>query len=265
MSAPNEGPLRDELRRRADASHPGRIDLDEVLERSRSARRRRRSTVTGGVASAAAILVAVGVVGSLAGVGGAGSTTADAPVSSELREVAPASPDEDQQTGVAPRDEPPSGDLALGPLAARNRCGAPVVAATDASTSPLSVSVRTDGPLPAGDTSEAEVVLTNVGAATVEGALRAPPSVAVADEDGTVVGLRADAAAWPASVPVRLAPGESIELSAAVEAVSCAAGRVPTPLAAGAYQLTATVVVFPDDTAQAVLVAAAPPVPLRIE
>jgi len=263
MSAPDEGPLRDELRRRADASRPGHIDLDEVLERSRSARRRGRNAVAGGVASAAAVLVAVGVVGSIAGVGGAGTTTADAPVSSELREVAPASPDE--PTGVAPRDQPSSGDVALGPLAARNRCGAPVVAATDVSTATLAVSVHADGPLPAGETTEAEVVLTNVGAATVEGALRAAPSVAVADGDGTVVGLRADAAAWPASLPVRLAPGESVELSAAVEAVSCAAGRVPTPLAAGAYQLTATVVVFPDDPAQAALVAAAPLVPLRIE
>jgi hypothetical protein len=264
MSAPEHDRLREGLRRAVDASASRDLDLDVVLDESRRSRRRRRNAIAGGTASVAALIATVGLVGGLAGLGGPAMTTADAPIAGSAQELAPQT--ESQEADVAPRDGNEAGDVALGRLAAMNRCGEPVVPSTGADAgSPLTVTVSATAPVAAGSTGDATVTLTNAGEDTVEGSLRMTPSVAVVDADGTVVGMRPDASALSASVPVDLAPGESLELPATVEAVHCLSGRAPSALAPGDYRLTATVVVLPDDSARPALTAVAPLAPLRIE
>lgn len=279
MSAPDQGRLRDELRRAADASSPPEIDVDAVVRASRVSRRRRRSAVAGGTAAVAALLGTAGLVAGLAGLaGGPATTTADAPIAASAPELAPTDgeltetgptgserADAGQESAVAPRDEPSPGDVALGRLDARNRCGAPVVPATDSSQSPLSVTVRPDGRVSAGSTGQATVTVTNTGDLAVDGVLRTAPSIAVADAEGIVVGLRPDAAALPASRTIGLGPGESVELRADIEAVHCLSGRAPSALAPGGYWLTASVVMDSGDPSQPPLVAVSPLVRLVVE
>lgn len=262
MSAPEQD-LREELRRAADASGAGAIDVDAVLEQSRRSRRRRRTALLGGTTAVAALLTTAGLLGGLAGLVVPSATTADAPVVGSTEELAPRT--EGQETAVAPRDEAVRGDVALGRLEAMNHCGAPVVPATDETQGPLSVTVRPDAPVAAGSTGDAIVTVTNASRTTIEGSIQMAPSVAVADADGTVVALRADAAALPASRSVDLAPGESIELRAGIEAVRCSIGRAPSALPSGDYALSASVVVVPEDAAQPVLVAVSPLVPFLVE
>lgn len=262
MSAPEDGRLRDGLRRAADASDPPALDLDAVLGESRRLRRRRRNAIAGGIASAAALVATIGLVGGLAGLGGPGMTTADAPVMGSAQEIAPES--EGREAAIAPRDDTGGDDVALGRLAAMNRCGEPAVPATDRASSPLVVTVSADAPVVAGSTGDATVTVTNAGDLVVEGTLGMMPAIAVVDADGTVVGLRPDSTA-PTSAPVALEPGESVELAATVEAVHCLAGRAPTALAPGDYTIAATVFVIRDDEAGPALTAVSPRAPLRVE
>ncbi|MDR5701814.1 DUF4232 domain-containing protein [Agromyces aerolatus] len=263
MSAPDQDRLREALRRAADASGTRTPDLDGVLDASRRERRRRRNGILGGTAAVASLVATAGLVSGLAGLAGPAATTADAPVMGSVQELAPQT--EGQESGVAPRDEPAAADAALGRLSTLARCGEPIPAATDASAAPLRLTVRPIGAVAAGSTGEAILTLTNTGQDPVEGALGVAPSVAVADQDGTVVATRPDADQSAAGEPVDLAPGESMELSAAIEAVRCTPGRAPTALPRGEYTLSASVTIVPDDAALPALVAVSPLVPLAVD
>lgn len=274
MSAPDQERLRAELRAAAERSAGASIDLDTVLDESRRARRRRRNGIAGGATAVAALVAAIGLTGALSGIQGPVATTADAPAfdaPAPITESAPADGDReaadgDREAAVAPRDGVEAGELALGSLAQLNRCGEPAVPATDASASALRVEVDVAGVLVPGGGSTAEVTVVNSGDTAVEGALSATPSLAVVEEGG-VVWVTNDAVST-AMEPIDLAPGESAQLTAAVEARVCSAhggGRLPDALAPGEYGVSASVVFVPAGDASRALVLVSPLAPLTVE
>lgn len=244
---PTPPPDPDELRRalRADASNAegARLDLDEVLARSRRERRRRRTTLVGGTAAAVAVL-AIGGIALTGGLGlNAGSTTADAPASSSADTDAETEGQSLPSTGVAPADEPPEEELVLRPVDRLNACGAPPVGATAPGADGLTISIASVGRLDAGGSAQATVVLTNTGETRYRGELFAGPALTIADEVTRwhTSGLEA------VRTPLELAPGASVELAATLRAVRCDddasladPGALPA-LAPGEYRLSAAV------------------------
>ncbi|ANJ27597.1 hypothetical protein [Agromyces aureus] len=243
--------LSEALARDADAAAGRPVDLDAVLRGSRDRRRQRRRTLVTATASVAGLLV----VGALAfGVGSmtpnlattAGSSAEDAPVSESADGLDGSSAGPE---AVAPRDGEQFGDdlLVVG-ADSLNRCGAPIAPATDAAAAPVSiVLVAPAGPVAPGAEGVVRVRLVNEGTTTVEGSVRPAPAVTVSDA-GTTVWHPSLAVGEP-SVPVRLAPGEQLELEARFAAASCTAaderaGAVMAdlpPLDPGAYELSAVV------------------------
>jgi hypothetical protein len=267
MSAPDQERLRAELHAAAERSAGASVDLDTVLEESRRARRRRRNGIAGGATAVAALVAAIGLTGVLSEIQGPVATTADAPAFEAPASNTESSPaDGARESAVAPRDGDQAGDLALGSLAQLNRCGEPVVPATDATASPLLVEVDVDDVLLAGGSANAVVTVMNTGETDITGAFRSTPSIAVV-EDGSVVWLSNEAAAGAATEPVELAPGESAEFMAPVEARVCSShgGRLPSALAPGEYAVSASVVFVPAGEEGSVLQLVSPVAPLTVE
>lgn len=241
MSTPDpndHGLLGERLKRAADAAVPSPIDVDEVLRRSRAVRRRRRTALVSGVGAVAGVLAITGIAFGLQGL--SGPTANDGRValeSAESSEVAPEAADGD------------AGSLLVAPDDV-NRCGAPVAPATDAATSPLSVTVAPPaGPVPPGTSATVTVTVANTGDDVVSGTIAANPPVAVAGVGVTV--WHSDPGDDDAAIPVTLAPGASISFEAEFETRACTAaddtgGPLPADLPAlepGAYGLGAVVAV----------------------
>jgi hypothetical protein len=256
MSAPDPNRLTEELRRTADAATPRPVDVDAVLGASRARRRSRRTAALGATGAAATLLVVGGLVLALQPTGG-GVTTAEAPVASETSEPADASGGEALETRLAPPEKV-------------NACGLGVAPPTDASSTGLTVTVEAAEPVASGSTGDVLVRVVNVGGAPVAGELRAVPAVAIA-EDG-VTRWHTNGSAADEFLGIELAPGDSIELSGAIEAVACteadeALESFPEDLPAlapGDYGVTA-VVMLVDAATGAIHHLVAPLAPLTIE
>ncbi|KQM84050.1 hypothetical protein [Agromyces sp. Leaf222] len=273
---PDPAGLAHALAHEADAASPRRVDLDAVLRGSRERRRHRRRAVVGATASVAGVLV----VGALAfGVGSMvprAATTADSSAAdSSTADGAAESPAElggDAASGgseaVAPQDGAQFGDdaLVVGPDAL-NRCGETIAAASDAADGPLTaVLVSPPGPVSPGAEGVVRVRVVNEGPTVVEASLRMVPSITVSEAGRTV---------WHPSfaldaplVPVRLAPGEQVELEGRFTAASCTAadeedGAIAVdlpPLSPGAYELSAVVLVEPTGAGPVLVVSPTAPV-----
>jgi len=274
--APDPGGLSEALAHEADAATPRPVDLDAVLRGSRARRRHRRRAVVGVTASVAGVLV----VGALAfGVGSlgprsattAGSSAADGPVASESQAEQDGDAAAGQSEAVAPQDGAQFGDdaLVVGPDAV-NRCGALIATATDAADGPLTATlVSPVGPVAPGADGVVRVRVVNEGSTVVEGSLRSSPSITVSDAGTTV--WHPSLAVDDGLVPVRLAPGEDVELEGRFTADSCSAadeqdGAIAAdlpPLPDGAYALSAVVAFVGSTGANPVLVVS-PTVPVTV-
>lgn len=250
MSADDPNGIRDGLKRAADGAAPRAIDLDAVLTASRARRRSGRTAVVG-AGSAAATLLAVG--GLVMGLQGTGllSTTAGSDSDSDSDSASIA------ESPMQAREESADGfasDASLAPPEKVNPCGAPVAKATDAAAGSLSVAVEPIAVVSTGRVGSARVTVTNPGPATVAGEVRIAPAMTIADDGVTV--WHSNGAVSPATIPVALTPGESIQLEGLVEAVSCTAAEETAeafppglaPLTPGAYGVTAVVVFVADGT-----------------
>lgn len=246
MSAGDPNGIRDGLKRAADGAAPRAIDLDAVLAASRARRRARRTAVVGAGSAAATLLAVGGLVMGLQGTGLLSTTAGSAPDSASIAE-SPMEAREESADGFA-------SDASLAPPEKVNPCGAPVAEATDATAGSLSVAVEPIASVPTGGVGSARVTVTNPGSATIAGEVRVAPAMTIADDGVTV--WHSNGAVSPETIPVALAPGESIQLEGLVEAVSCteadeAAAAFPPglpPLTPGAYGVTAVVVFVADGT-----------------
>lgn len=247
MSAPDPNEhvlLGERLKRAADAAAPTPIDVDDVLRRSRAARRSRRTGVVSGVGAVAVVLAVTGLVFGLQGITGPATDGQIALESAESGAIAPESTEDgafDDATGpslVAPH--------------LVNRCGAQVATSTDAASGPLSVTVVPPaGPVPPGTSATITITVANTGDDVVSGVIAASTPVTVASSGITVwhSGPGDDAPA----IPVTLAPGASISLEAEFETQACTEADdtgAPLPpdlpaLESGEYELGA-VVAFTD-------------------
>lgn len=246
MSADDPNGIRGGLKRAADGAAPRAIDLDAVLTASRARRRAGRTSVVG-AGSAAATLLAVG--GLVMGLQGTGllSTTAGSDPDSAITAESPMQAREESADGFA-------SETSLAPPEKVNPCGAPVAEATDAAAGSLSVAVEPIAAVPTGGVGSARVTVTNPGSATVAGEVRIAPAMTIADDGVTV--WHSNGAVSPATIPVALAPGESIQLEGRVEAVACTAAEEVAeafppglpPLTPGPYAVTAIVVFVADGT-----------------
>ena len=257
MSAPDpneHGLLGERLKRAADAAAPSPIDVDEVLRRSRAARRSRRTALVSGVGAVAGLLAVTGLVLGLPGL--RGPTATDGQVALESAE----------SSGVPPEAaEGTEGSRLVAPYEV-NRCGAPAAPATDAATTPLAVAVDApSGPVRPGTSNPVAITVTNAGAEDVTGAidLDAPLTVASSGvtvwQDGPVPDLP--------PLAITLAPGESVELQGSFETRSCdppdADGTSPTvapALEPGEYGLSAVVSYTAPDGVHSYLISPLAPV-----
>jgi hypothetical protein len=279
--SPDPRDLADALAHEADAESARPVDLDAVLRGSRARRRARRRAIVGATASIAGLLAVGGLVFAVGSMGPrSASSTADGTVavesgSSDAAE-SPSSAEGGADAGgapVAPQDEAQFGeDLRLIAPQTLNACGAPLAPATDASTMPLTAAVEpTTRSVPSGSESTVEVLVTNEGATAVEGVLSAP-AITVSEAGTTVWHPRlGDEPAGSDPVTVSLAPGESVALTGAFTAASCAVGGEESlgtselePLAAGSYGLSAAIAFTPSaGTPGGIIVSPAASVPVE--
>ncbi|MFF2370157.1 hypothetical protein [Agromyces sp. NPDC058110] len=269
------------LAREADAAGGRPVDLDAVLRGSRARRHRRRRAVIGVTASVSGLLVvgalAFGVasLGDVSTTAGSSAESASAPAESASESASvPADGGEAQGQApefVAPQDGDQFGTdgLVVSPDAL-NRCGEPVARATETSTSPLTATVlEPTDPVAPGAQGVVRVRVANTGTTVVEGSVRAAPSITVSDAGTTV--WHPALSIGDALVPVRLAPGEHVDLDGRFTAASCTsadeqdgtiAASLP-PLAPGSYDLSA-VVPFVASTGDEAILVVSPTAPLTV-
>ncbi|GAA4368061.1 hypothetical protein [Agromyces bauzanensis] len=222
MSAPDpNGPrgLGEQLKRAADAAAPNAIDVDEVLRRSRAARRSRRTALVSGVGAVAGVLAVTGLVFGLQGI--SGPTATDGQVALESADSGAASP---ESAGNGTLDDAAGSRLVAPHLV--NRCGAPVVAPTDATSSPLAVTVAPPaGRVARGSAATVVITVTNTGDDVVSGKIAASIPVTIAD-DGVTVWHSGPGDDTPA-IQVSIAPGTSMSLEAEFETKDCTEADEP--------------------------------------
>jgi hypothetical protein len=251
MSAPDPNTIGDTLKGAADAATPTSIDIDEVLRRSRARRRTRRTAVLSTTGAVAAVLAVGGLVLGLQR--GGGPTTADAPAmqaaetADATSEAAEGGAVDATQRLVAPHEV--------------NQCGAEVAEATDAATSPLTVSVDAPAsPVRPGTNGPATVIVTNSGTDVVTGTLHIDAPLTVAESGITVSNGGPVPDVGP--LPIDLAPGESATLPRSFETRSCdpavdgdaAPPALAPPLEPGNYGLSSIVTFTAPDGAISYLI-----------
>ncbi len=256
--APDENDLRASLHEGEPPA--GSIDLDRVLRRTR-ARRRPKVLLAGagGALAAAAIVVPVALLGTPATTGV--STLADAP--------APGSEARDSSAGSGAESDAsqPFADggasISRAPADKLNLCAGTVaeVAPNEQGlvleVQPLEAA-RADAPL------TADVTLTNTGPAPVTGSTGGSPALTLS-QDGLVL-WHSNGPTTMIAVMVDLAPGESMEYTAAFEPVRCAVDddldvsfRDDLPeVDAGTYQLGAAIDLVSDDPAVGTILVTGP-------
>jgi hypothetical protein len=203
---PSESELRSQMRDAGDER--AEIDVARVIRRAR-ARRIPRLLAVGGAACLVVAGVAVPVSFAALGDTSTGTTF-----------VASDKSDAGDGGGAAPESATgDSGETMMRSAAgALNLCAGPLADPTPSPTG-LTLSVApVDGSVSA-DSIQATVTMTNTGDSTVHGTTAGAPSLALS-KDGVVL-WHSNGAMTMIAVPVDLAPGESLEYTAAFEPVRC--------------------------------------------